>query len=48
MPSIRRFGERALPGDSEQRNPNHHRAILALSTAFLDTYLKGMPEAKNG
>ncbi len=23
-----------LPGDREPRNPNHHRAILALSTAF--------------
>jgi len=35
------FTDRALPGDREPRNPNHHRAILALSTAFLDTYLRG-------
>lgn len=34
------FTERALPGDQQQRNPNHHRAILALSTAFWDAYLK--------
>lgn len=35
------FGDRPLPGDKETRNPNHHRAILALSTAFWDAYLKG-------
>ena len=34
------FTERPLPGDKEQRNPNHHRAILALSTAFWDAYLR--------
>jgi predicted dienelactone hydrolase len=34
------FTERALPGESGDRNPNHHRAILALSTAFWDAYLK--------
>ncbi len=34
------FTDRALPGDSEKRNPNHHRAILAISTAFWDTYLR--------
>ncbi len=34
------FTDRALPGDQEKRNPNHHRAILALSTAFWDTYLR--------
>lgn len=34
------FGER--PGSPMERlkNPNHHRAIKALSTAFWDTYLK--------
>jgi hypothetical protein len=26
-------------GDDEPRNPNHHRVILALSTAFWDAYL---------
>lgn len=40
------FTERALPGDKEPRNPNHHRAILALSTAFWDAFLKGNAEAK--
>ena len=34
------FTDRALPGDTEQRNPNHHRAILALSTAFWDAWLR--------
>ena len=40
------FGERRLPGEREKRNPNHHRAILALSTAFWDAYLKEDDEAK--
>jgi predicted dienelactone hydrolase len=40
------FTDRALPGDSEPRNPNHHRVILALSTAFWDAYLKNDTEAK--
>ncbi len=42
------FTDRALfSGDkAKARNPNHHRAILSLSTAFLDAYLKDQPEAK--
>ena len=40
------FTERPLPGDKKPRNPNHHRVILALSTAFWDAYLKGDAEAK--
>ncbi len=40
------FTERALPADNEPRNPNHHRVILATSTAFWDAYLKGDAEAK--
>jgi predicted dienelactone hydrolase len=40
------FTDRALPGDREARNPNHHRAILALSTAFWDTYLKSDAAAR--
>jgi predicted dienelactone hydrolase len=40
------FTDRALPGDSEPRNPNHHRAILALTTAFWDAYLRNDPAAK--
>lgn len=34
------FTDRPLPGDQETRNPNHHRAILALSTAFWDANLR--------
>ncbi len=40
------FTDRALPGDKEQRNPNHHRVILALSTAFWDAYLRNDADAK--
>lgn len=40
------FGERALPGERGTRNPNHHRAIIALSTAFWDAFLKGDADAK--
>lgn len=40
------FTEGALPGDRQARNPNHHRVILALSTAFWDAYLKGDPAAQ--
>lgn len=34
------FTDRPLPGDREPRNPAHHRAILALSTAFWDAMLR--------
>jgi hypothetical protein len=40
------FSERSLPGESEKRNPNHHRVILATSTAFWDAYLRGSAEAR--
>ncbi|MCW5943452.1 MAG: hypothetical protein KIS66_14565 [Fimbriimonadaceae bacterium] len=40
------FTDRGLPGDRQPRNPNHHRAILALSTAFWDAYLRDDPEAR--
>lgn len=40
------FADRALPGDQSARNPNHHRAILALSTAFWDAWLRRDPLAK--
>lgn len=40
------FTDRALPGDHEARNPNHHRAILALSAAFWDAYLRNDAAAK--
>ena len=39
------FTDRALPEDRQPRNPNHHRVILALSTAFWDAYLGHNPEA---
>jgi predicted dienelactone hydrolase len=39
------FTDRPLPGDREPRNPNHHRVILALSTAFWDAYLRGNTNA---
>jgi len=39
------FTDRGLPGDRERLNPNHHRVILALSTAFWDAYLRGDAEA---
>jgi len=40
------FTDRSLPGDTEKRNPNHHRVILALSTAFWDTWLREDSKAK--
>jgi predicted dienelactone hydrolase len=40
------FGERSLPNEGANRNPNHHRVILALSTAFWDTSLRGDAEAR--
>ncbi len=35
-----------LPFDREERNPNHHRVILALSTAFWDSHLRQNPAAR--
>jgi predicted dienelactone hydrolase len=40
------FTDRALPGDSLPRNPNHHRLLLAFSTAFFDSTLKGDAAAR--
>lgn len=41
------FSERSVPGERDGvRNPNHHRAILALSTAFWDAYLLGNADAR--
>ncbi len=39
------FTDRALPGDHEPRNSNHHRVMLALTTAFWDAYLRHDPAA---
>jgi predicted dienelactone hydrolase len=41
------FSDRALPGDTAPRNPNHHRVILALSTAFWDAWLWEDPAARH-
>lgn len=40
------FSDRLLPGEGTARNPNHHKVILALSTAFWDSYLRGDARAK--
>jgi predicted dienelactone hydrolase len=40
------FSDRALPGDTAPRNPNHHRVILALTTAFWDAWLREDPAAR--
>lgn len=40
------FTDRSLPSTAEPRNPNHHRAILALSTAFWDAWLRRDPDAR--
>lgn len=40
------FTDRPAPGAAEPRNPNHHRAILALSTAFWDAWLRRDPAAR--
>jgi predicted dienelactone hydrolase len=34
------FSDRDDSHETQKRNPNHHRVILALSTAFLDAYLR--------
>ncbi len=34
------FTDRELPGEAHKHNPNHHRAILAVTTAFWDAYLR--------
>ncbi len=34
-------------GEQGKRNPNHHRSILALSTAFWDAYLRDNQDAKD-
>ncbi len=41
------FGDRDLPGEHAARNPNHHRAILALGTAFWDAHLRGDAAARD-
>lgn len=40
------FTEGTLPGEKGKKNPNHHKAILALSTAFWDAYLRDDAVAK--
>jgi hypothetical protein len=41
------FTERRLPGEARPRNPNHHRVILAVSTAFWDASLKQDMQARH-
>lgn len=40
------FTDRDMPGDRQPRNPQHHRAIIAISTAFWDAYLRADPLAR--
>ena len=40
------FTDINLMNRSESRNPNHHEAILALSTAFWDAYLRADKQAR--
>jgi predicted dienelactone hydrolase len=40
------FTDRKLLGEKKQRNPEHHRSIEAISTAFWDAYLRNDPDAK--
>jgi hypothetical protein len=40
------FTDRRLPGEAKPRRPEHHRSILALSTAFWDAYLRDDSAAK--
>ncbi len=40
------FTDRELPGERTNRNSNHHRAILGITTSFWDVYLKDDSQAK--
>lgn len=40
------FSDRELGPGQPARNPQHHRVILALSTAFWDAWLRGDPAAR--
>lgn len=40
------FTDYKLPGETKGRNPSHHRAIEAISTAFWDAYLREDAAAK--
>lgn len=40
------FSEQPLPGDRRPRNPNHHRALQAITTAFWDATLGGDADAR--
>ena len=41
------FSDHDLPGTRSKRNPNHHRVILAISTAFWDTWLRDDTSARS-
>jgi predicted dienelactone hydrolase len=40
------FSDRALPTDAAPRNPNHARAVLAISVAFWDAWLRDDARAR--
>ena len=40
------FTDRRLSADKVARNPNHHRSVLAISTAFWDAHLRGDAAAR--
>jgi len=40
------FSDHRLRRRAKKRNPNHHPAILALSTAFWDAYVRSDPKAR--
>lgn len=41
------FGDRVLPGSKRPRDPNHHRVVLALSTAFWEAFLSDDAAARS-
>jgi len=41
------FNDKGLPNDKLPRNPNHHKSILAISTAFFFLFLLENKEAKD-
>lgn len=41
------FSDGRLRADQNPRNPNHHPAIMSLSTAFWDAWLLGYPDARS-
>ena len=44
---VKEGNDKASLRDKLPRNPNHHRAILGLSTVFCDAYLRKDAEARS-